>query len=86
MAFNADELRAKQRKQWGMVSEKAEPKAAEKQVVAVKVRKPNKYLNIARRDIEYLACILTRGEYDRWKQQREIYRDFMEQHFGRKEV
>lgn len=86
MAFNADELRAKQRKQWGMVSEKAEPAVQKKQAAPIKIRKPNKYLNIARRDIEYLACILTRGAYDRWKEQREIHRDFMEQHFGRKKV
>lgn len=81
MALSANELKAMQRRQWHIEGGEQDQKKVQ-MIKVVPVRKPNKYLNIIRGDIDYLSGIFTNG-YKRWRKNREIYRDFMEQHFGR---
>lgn len=90
MALSASELKEMQRRQWGIDETGTGPVQKKKPAIkTVPVRKPNKYLNIIRGDIDYLTSILS-GSYSpvgwvrKWLRKRGEYRDFMEQHFGRK--
>lgn len=85
MALSPNELKRLQQKSWG--NDPEEPKS--KDPAFTQAKKPNKYLNIIRKDMNYLISVLSGGWtpigwFKKWSRMKSEHQDFMETHFGRK--